>query len=534
MAETYNVYFGLASDELVLVATGISYLSIPMPIVLDYLTDYYWRVDAINEYGTTTGDIWKFTTIYDLPLITDQSVGQTIISGQSLSLFVTATGTPSPTYQWYKDNVEIDGETSSTLTIACVDSSDNGIYSCRATNAYGYDDSDSIVIVVDTSLVPQPFSDRELEIGCDFEMDVTCSVALDLLQLVPEKFRTSQILIDYLSEAGLYVGDWFTKARDIVKLLSPNTVSDISYLKHLGALIGVEFPPEDSSSDSEIRKNVTSAIDWYKVKGTYKSIQIVSLIQKFTVNLYDMYTNDYVNFTMVDWFVGDENENPPGLDASYYKSPHFGLEVLLNQIYEPDSSSGIDLHLWETGYLNNLILKVDETRPVHTVPHYLLLLNPKSDEFGNIIEVDGEIKTKVFGGWQKSIKYFDEVGSGNAWNFDDGSYFDESIEVFIKSITKWVIGTGNYPCVLSNPSWDVETPVLTGNIDPDDITITDEKITFEFIVPKVIVQSNVSELGLYIPGAPDTLVIGSCFPRIDKDSRIELRILVEIYRESLV
>jgi len=30
---------------------------------LDYLTKYYWRVDAINQYGSATGTVWAFTTV---------------------------------------------------------------------------------------------------------------------------------------------------------------------------------------------------------------------------------------------------------------------------------------------------------------------------------------------------------------------------------------------------------------------------------------------------------------------------------------
>ncbi len=29
---------------------------------LEYSTTYYWRIDEINSYGTTTGDVWSFTT----------------------------------------------------------------------------------------------------------------------------------------------------------------------------------------------------------------------------------------------------------------------------------------------------------------------------------------------------------------------------------------------------------------------------------------------------------------------------------------
>jgi hypothetical protein len=392
----------------------------------------------------------------------------------------------------------------------------------------GRDISGEVLFSETSSYIHHLFQDQEIEAKVEFKLSLFAAVGLDLLRLVPEKFRNSQILIDYVYEAGLQVGAWLSLVRDIIKLESPYTVGSMEYLRYLGTLIGVTFPPEDETSELEMRKTLAQAIDWYKLKGTYKALQIIALIYQFTVNLYDMYTNDYTTFYMVDWFVGEEDENPPGFDVTYYKSPHFGLEILLNKTYEEDSL----LYLWKTDYADNFMLQVEDNRPVHTVPHYLINLNPKTDEFGNIIETDGSILTKVLENWEYSIKFFDMTESSDAWNFDDGTHFDQSAEAFIKSITKWVLGTGNYPCTLSG-SVDVETPVLTGTIDTDDITISDDKITFEFIVPKATVQSNISELGLYIPGTPDKLVLLSCFPRINKSSNVELRVVVEVYRSDL-
>jgi hypothetical protein len=180
-----------------------------------------------------------------------------------------------------------------------------------------------------------------------------------------------------------------------------------------------------------------------------------------------------------------------------------------------------------------LYSRIEDTRPVHTVPHYILLLNPKTDEFGHVIEVDGDIYCKVTGDWQVSTKYFDQEGSSEAWNFDDGTNFDESPEAFVKSILKWKLGTGNYPCSLcadSGADFVVENPVLDGDIDPDNINILPEKITFEFVVPKSA-KKGISELGLFT--SDGKLVVGSCFPRIDLDTRVELRVLVEVYRKDL-
>jgi hypothetical protein len=386
---------------------------------------------------------------------------------------------------------------------------------------------------VDTTYHHSPLTTRELVIQGELSAVVRHTIALDLLPLIPEKFHSSQILRDYVTVVGVEFGIFLTSIRDIVKLLGPNTVASSLFLRHLGALIGVKFPPEDESTPAELRKTLAQAIDWYKMKGTYKSLDIFSLIDTFTINLYDMYTNDYESFLLVDWFVGDEDENPPGLDSSYYKSPHFGVEIVLDQVYTP---SGTSLnYLWRSSFGDNFIAKVNETRPVHTVPHILILLNPKTDEFGNVIETNGEIRSKVTSDWQYGAGYFDRPGSQNEWQFDDGGVgFDSSAEGFISSITKWVLGTGNYPCDLeSSATSSLEFPALEGTIDSDNITIEDEYFQFEFIVPKEIEQDDISELGLYIPGSPDTLVFLSCFPKIQKTDDVELRVVVQVYKSDL-
>jgi len=58
---TYNVYLGTNSN-LTLEAEGINE-TYYTPSSLDYLTTYYWRVEATDEYGySTNGSIWHFTT----------------------------------------------------------------------------------------------------------------------------------------------------------------------------------------------------------------------------------------------------------------------------------------------------------------------------------------------------------------------------------------------------------------------------------------------------------------------------------------
>jgi hypothetical protein len=61
-ATSYNIYFGTDATpdagEYVQNQSGRTYY----PGELDYNTTYYWRIDAVNNAGTTTGPVWSFTT----------------------------------------------------------------------------------------------------------------------------------------------------------------------------------------------------------------------------------------------------------------------------------------------------------------------------------------------------------------------------------------------------------------------------------------------------------------------------------------
>jgi len=71
-AELHDVYLGQSYDA-VLNATKASAeykgtqssTTYDHPVSFDYATTYYWRIDEVNSTGTTTGNVWSFTTCYD-------------------------------------------------------------------------------------------------------------------------------------------------------------------------------------------------------------------------------------------------------------------------------------------------------------------------------------------------------------------------------------------------------------------------------------------------------------------------------------
>jgi len=460
------------------------------------------------------------------PVILSFLVDLTVLVNESCDIPVSVDGSAPISYQWYKDEILMPGEVLSFLSFESAQLLDAGEYRCHVSNSAGSADATTTLEVI----VRPVYSDRIIEIDFDFFMDLQAQVGLELLDLIPEKFWESpqqQILRDYINEAEFQFGSWMTQTRDIVLLLSPNTTTSIKYLRYLGALIGVVFPPEDTTTELEMRKTLEQAVSWYKVKGTYESLSLLAMIHQFTVNIYDMYTNDYVDFVLVDWWTGQEGTNPPGLDLSYYKSPHFGIEVVLNQVYTRYSAP----YLWYSDLFGNLIEKVEEVRPVHTVPHYLVRLAPKTDELGHTIEVTGQIKARVLSNWEQSTKNFNMVGSGLPWHLNDGTNFNASGDAFVKTVTKWVLGIGASD--VADPGFTILDPMLTGSIDPNNITSDIDKYTFEFLVPKAAVQNGLRELGLYVPGAPDILVIGSTFPLIDKGNDVEVRVVCEVWKSDL-
>jgi len=88
------------------------------------------------------------TRLPGFPTITTQPAGQSITNGNSVSCTVVATGSPTPTYQWLKNNVDISGATNSTFTIASVSPSDAGSYTVIVTNSIGSVTSNAAVLTV--------------------------------------------------------------------------------------------------------------------------------------------------------------------------------------------------------------------------------------------------------------------------------------------------------------------------------------------------------------------------------------------------
>ena len=93
------------------------------------------------------------------PTITTQPVSQTaVIESNTVTFTVSASGSDPVTYQWSKNGTPLPGQTNSVLTLFNVTTNDNGLYRARATNDFGFADSNPAQLAVIYRRVPGIYS----------------------------------------------------------------------------------------------------------------------------------------------------------------------------------------------------------------------------------------------------------------------------------------------------------------------------------------------------------------------------------------
>jgi hypothetical protein len=63
-ATSYKVYRGTVTPSALVATVNVPYMA---GSTLNINTTYYWRIDAVNASGTTTGTVWNFTTVAQPP-----------------------------------------------------------------------------------------------------------------------------------------------------------------------------------------------------------------------------------------------------------------------------------------------------------------------------------------------------------------------------------------------------------------------------------------------------------------------------------
>jgi len=121
------------------------------------LTDAGSYTVAVTDSGNTVTSSAAVLTMQSVPSISVQPVTQSKELGESVTLTVTAAGTPSVTYQWKRNAVNlsngsgISGATTASLTIASLSEARQGTYTVAVTNAAGTVTSSGAVLTINTT-----------------------------------------------------------------------------------------------------------------------------------------------------------------------------------------------------------------------------------------------------------------------------------------------------------------------------------------------------------------------------------------------
>lgn len=100
-----------------------------------------------NDVGSYTSGVATLT-VNVKPTITQHPLSASLLYGQPVTLSVQATGTAALMFQWRKNNIDLPGETNSTLSIASPDVTHSGSYTCLVSNAFGNATTKAAVLTV--------------------------------------------------------------------------------------------------------------------------------------------------------------------------------------------------------------------------------------------------------------------------------------------------------------------------------------------------------------------------------------------------
>ncbi len=154
----HYVYLGTASDALTClnpdsklpVNTGTYSIG-----TIEMNTTYYWQIEVSMENGqggypagdpnNIFGPVWSFTTVFSIPIITEQPSYQVASTGGSAEFTVGVESLSTPTFAWYYSTdkaTDTAGDdiflsTDQTLTVSNVTIADEGYYYCRVNNESG-------------------------------------------------------------------------------------------------------------------------------------------------------------------------------------------------------------------------------------------------------------------------------------------------------------------------------------------------------------------------------------------------------------
>ncbi|PKL86200.1 MAG: hypothetical protein CVV22_03310 [Ignavibacteriae bacterium HGW-Ignavibacteriae-1] len=180
-----------------------------------------------------------------LPKITSQTNIQQVVVGETVTLRVTAEDADS--YQWYKNNVKIEGANTPEYIIENSEEDDSGDYQCRLKNECG--EVSSIIIKVSV-LLPQPGARMKYAVSnINFDV-IPLGYELDTNTFIIHNVGDADLLIDSIRIGGLNI--------DQFEILAPG--DSVTILPNDSLALSVKCTPTMSGSISAHLKFFTNSI----------------------------------------------------------------------------------------------------------------------------------------------------------------------------------------------------------------------------------------------------------------------------------
>lgn len=133
-------------------ATLVNATNTSLPLSNVQLSDAgYYRVIITNSSGSVTSSS-ALLTVWQPPAISAPPAGVTNVAGGGAAFSVTASGTPTPAYQWRFATANIAGATASAINYSQLRASQSGSYTVVITNSAGAVTSSVAVLLVTNPL----------------------------------------------------------------------------------------------------------------------------------------------------------------------------------------------------------------------------------------------------------------------------------------------------------------------------------------------------------------------------------------------
>ncbi|GAB5562729.1 MAG: hypothetical protein SynsKO_43760 [Synoicihabitans sp.] len=197
-------------------------------------------------------------TVQEAPAISAQPQPQTVLVGADVTLTVTASGTPAPTYQWRKDGVNIDGATGATLQLIGIATDASGSYDVVVSNEVSSVTSDAALITVQFA---PAFSIQPQTQTVNSGANVTLSVAVSGVPAPTLQWRKDGQNISGATAAILDLGAVSPGANGTYDVVATNSVgSTTSAAATLTVLFGPSINTPPTSQTVEVGDAVTFTV----------------------------------------------------------------------------------------------------------------------------------------------------------------------------------------------------------------------------------------------------------------------------------